>query len=35
MPSKQYFHEYYMKNRERILKRVTAYNESIKKNETL
>ena len=27
MPSKEYFHEYYMKNRERIIKRVTAYNE--------
>lgn len=27
MPSKEYFREYYMKNRERIIKRVTAYNE--------
>jgi hypothetical protein len=27
MPSKEYFREYYLKNRERILKRVTAYNE--------
>jgi len=28
MPSKEYFREYYLKNRERILKRVTAYNET-------
>ena len=27
MPSKEYFREYYLKNRERILKRVTAYNQ--------
>ena len=27
MPNKEYFREYYLKNRERIIKRVTAYNE--------
>lgn len=27
MPSKEYLRDYYMRNRERILKRVTAYNE--------
>jgi hypothetical protein len=27
MPSKEYFREYYLKNRERILKRMNAYNQ--------